>query len=234
MAGAEAAERVCVALDRPSVAENRALVRELRGHARWYKVGLRGWAEGCEALLDDIRGQDARLFLDLKFHDIPATVEGAARAVARVQPDLLTVHASGGAAMVEGACRGLAAGGATSCQVLAVTVLTSLDAAELDALGVGSGLGAWAEALGARALAAGAAGLVCSGHEVASLRAAWPGALLVVPGIRPTGAAPGDQRRTLTPAEACSRGASLLVVGRPIWRAADPVAALAEILEELQ
>jgi orotidine-5'-phosphate decarboxylase len=162
------------------------------------------------------------VFLDLKLHDIPATVEGAARSAAATGAALLTVHASGGADMVAAAVRGAGPG----TRVLAVTVLTSLDAAALEAIGLAGPPDAAVVRLARLAVAAGAGGLVCSPHEVAQVRAAvGPGPLLVVPGVRPAGAAKGDQARVATPEDAVRAGADVIVIGRPLRDAPDPVAA---------
>ena len=222
------ADRVIVALDRATTDDNLALVDALEGHARWFKVGMRQFYAGGDVVLERIASAGARLFLDLKLHDIPKTVEGAARSLARYAPALATVHASGGADMVRAAVEGFGASGA-STRVLAVTVLTSLDAADLDALGVSGAPADTARRWAAGAIDAGAHGLVCSGHEAATLRAAFPGAVLVTPGIRMATDASGDQKRIMTPRRAIEAGATRLVVGRPIHAASDPVEAFARI-----
>lgn len=227
------AERVCVALDRASADENIAVVRALAGRAAWFKVGLRQYyAEGAAEVLAAIRDAGAKLFLDLKLHDIPKTVGDAAGSLRPVAPDLLTVHASGGSDMVRAAVDALAPVGAG---ILAVTVLTSLDGADLSGMwGISDpDVPAIVERLGRTAVHGGAAGLVCSALEAAPLRAALgEGPLLVTPGIRPAGAAVGDQKRVMTPARAIDAGASLLVVGRPIHGATDPAAAFDAIVAE--
>ena len=168
--------------------------------------------------------------LDLKLHDIPETVARATARVAELGAGLLTVHAAGGRAMLEAAVR--AAGPTT--RVLAVTVLTSLDDADLTAIGA---IGPVAELVRRRAelaIAAGCAGVVASPHEVATIRAIAPaGFLIVTPGVRPAGSAAGDQKRVMTPREARAAGADLVVVGRPLRDAADPAAAARAIVEEL-
>ncbi|MDE2199976.1 MAG: orotidine-5'-phosphate decarboxylase, partial [Rhodospirillales bacterium] len=174
------------------------------------------------------------VFLDLKLHDIPNTVAGAVRAVLPLRPHMLTLHASGGAAMIAAARDAAAAAGSARPRLLAVTVLTSLDAAALNETGIAGGPRQQVLRLARLALAHGADGLVCSAHEVAMLRDAFgPGPVLVVPGIRPAGAPTGDQARTMTPREAAAAGADWLVVGRPITAAADPAAAAAAIAAEL-
>jgi orotidine-5'-phosphate decarboxylase len=179
------------------------------------------------------------VFLDLKFHDIPATMAGACRSAARLGAGLITVHACAGAealaAAAAAAAEGAAAAGLPPPTLLAVTVLTSWDPARFAAeLAIAEPLAAYVPRLAALAAAAGIGGCVCSPLEVAALRAAHPRPFaLVTPGIRPAGSAPGDQRRVLTPAEAIAAGASQLVVGRPVSAAADPAAAFAAICGEL-
>jgi orotidine-5'-phosphate decarboxylase len=176
-----------------------------------------------------------RLFLDLKLHDIPNTAAAAARALGRLQPAMLTVHASGGSAMITAARDALNAAGAHRTLLLAVTVLTSLDATSLHALGIADDPAGQALRLGRIAIEAGANGLVCSPHEVEALRAAFgPDICLVVPGIRPAGAAQGDQARTMTPLEAVSAGADWIVVGRPITASTDPAEAARRIVAEIR
>ena len=172
------------------------------------------------------------VFLDLKLHDIPNTVAGAVRAVLPLRPRMLTLHAAGGAAMMEAACR--AAEGQDRPTLLAVTVLTSLDSSALHATGVAGGPRQQVLRLARLALASGADGVVCSAQEVAMLRdALGAGPVLVVPGIRPAGAATADQARTMTPRQAMEAGADWIVVGRPITGSPDPAAAAAAIAAEL-
>ncbi|MCB9520652.1 MAG: orotidine-5'-phosphate decarboxylase [Myxococcales bacterium] len=222
------AGRVIVALDCPDTAQNLALVAALRGRATWFKVGLREYYASGDVLVRAVRDAGAKLFLDLKVHDIPETVRGAVASLAPLAPDLLTVHAQGGAAMVAAARDAAPA----STRVVAVTVLTSLSDADLDAMGYRGTAAQIAATLGAAALAAGADGLVSSPHEVAALRERHPAAVLVTPGIRPRGAGVDDQQRVATAGWAIRNGASLLVVGRPIWRAPDPLAAFDAICGE--
>ncbi|MFN7173402.1 MAG: orotidine-5'-phosphate decarboxylase [Thermaurantiacus tibetensis] len=219
-----------LAVDTTERARAEALVAAARPHLGGLKLGLewfcRHGPEGTRALAE---ASGLPLFLDLKFHDIPNTVAAAVRAVAPLRPSILTVHAGGGRDMMAAARD--AAPAAT--RVVAVTVLTSLDDADLAAAGVAGGTAAQAERLAGLARAAGLDGCVCSPHEVRGLRAAWPEALLVVPGVRPAGAGTHDQKRVMTPAEALAAGASVVVVGRPITAAADPAAAAAAIAAEL-
>ena len=180
-----------------------------------------------------VRGITQRpVFLDLKLHDIPNTVAGAVRAVLPLRPRMLTLHAGGGGAMIEAARR--AAEGPDRPTLLAVTVLTSLDSSALHATGVAGGPRQQVLRLARLALASGADGVVCSAQEAAMLRdALGAGPVLVVPGIRPEGAATADQARTMTPRQAMEAGADWIVVGRPITGSPDPAAAAAAIAAEL-
>jgi len=226
----DASQRICSALDFGRWAEAEPFARAIAPHVGMLKVGLELFtAEGPPA----VRAAAALgrpVFLDLKLHDIPATVEGAARSAAATGAALLTVHAAGGAQMIEAAVRG----GGGRLRILAVTVLTSLDAATLERIGLTGPPEAAVVRLARLAVAAGAGGLVCSPQEVAAVRAAvGPGPLLVVPGVRPAGAALGDQARVATPAQAVAAGADVIVVGRPLRDAPDPVAAAMAIAAEL-
>ncbi len=221
--------RIIAAIDTADLARAEALAGVLAPPAcGMLKVGLELFgAAGPEA----VRRLAARapVFLDLKLHDIPNTVAGAVRALAPLGPALLTLHAAGGPAMIA-AAREAAESGAARPALLAVTVLTSLDAATLAATGIAGGTVQQVLRLARLALDAGADGLVCSPQEVARLRDAFGAApLLVVPGVRPAGSAAGDQARVATPAEAVRAGADWIVVGRPITGAADPAAAAAAI-----
>jgi orotidine-5'-phosphate decarboxylase len=223
-------DRICAALDFPSFAAAEPFARAVAPHVGMLKVGLELFvAEGPPA----VRAAAALgrpVFLDLKLHDIPNTVEGAARSAVASGAALLTVHAAGGAEMIRAAVRG--AGPAV--RVLAVTVLTSLDAAALDSVGLAGPPEAAVVRLARVAVGAGAGGIVCSPHEVGAVRAAvGPGPLLVVPGVRPPGAARGDQARVATPAEAVRAGADVIVVGRPLRDAPDPARAAAELAAAL-
>jgi orotidine-5'-phosphate decarboxylase len=174
------------------------------------------------------------IFLDLKLHDIPNTVAGGVRAVLPLRPAMLTLHAAGGPAMIEAARHAAEAAGEARPMLLAVTVLTSMDAETLHATGVAGGPRQQVLRLARMALHAGADGLVCSAHEVAMLRDALGEApVLVVPGIRPAGSQADDQSRVMTPREAANAGADWLVIGRPITQAVDPGAMAASIAAEL-
>ncbi|HEY5676433.1 MAG TPA: orotidine-5'-phosphate decarboxylase [Myxococcales bacterium] len=218
--------RICAALDVPDPAQAAALAGKLAGHVGVFKIGLELFVAHGRAALDAVRGFRLPLFLDLKLHDIPQTVASAARGVSALGVEYVTVHASGGAEMVRAARREL-----PRTKLLAVTALTSLGPSDLDAVGLARDA---VPRLARLAIDAGADGVVCSPLEVAALRALLgPAPLLVVPGIRPAGAAAADQRRTGTPAEAVRAGASLLVVGRPLRDAADPAAAADAIAREI-
>ncbi|HEY2132450.1 MAG TPA: orotidine-5'-phosphate decarboxylase [Acetobacteraceae bacterium] len=222
-----------VALDTTEPAIARGWATAVAPHCGMLKLGLEFFLANGTAGVRSIDGRP--IFLDLKIHDIPNTVAGAVRAVLPAAPALLTLHAAGGAAMIQAARDAVEAGGATRPKLLAVTVLTSLNAEALHDIGVAGGPRQQVLRLAKLALAAGADGLVCSPQEVAMLRdALGAGPLLVVPGIRPAGVAAGDQARTMTPAEAARAGADWLVVGRPITQAPDPGAAAAAIAAELR
>jgi orotidine-5'-phosphate decarboxylase len=217
---------ICAALDVGDPGGAERLAAKLAGHVGVFKVGLELFVAHGRASLDAVRRFGLPIFLDLKLHDIPQTVEGAARGVALLGVDYVTVHASGGAEMIRAARRAL-----PHTKLLAVTALTSLGPEDLDAVGLSRDA---VPRLARLAVGAGADGVVCSPQEVAALRAALgPGPLLVVPGIRPAGAGAGDQRRTGTPAEAIRAGASMLVIGRPLRDAADPAAAADAIAREI-
>ena len=235
MSSAAPRNPVYVALDTIDVAAAAALARRLAGHVGGLKLGLEFFsANGPEGIRAVTGEAGLPLFLDLKFHDIPNTVAGAVRAVLPLRPRLLTVHAAGGPAMMRAAAEAAAEAGADRPRIVAVTVLTSLDPADLAAIGVAGDLGGQAARLADLALSSGLDGIVCSPHEAAQLRARLgPEAILVVPGIRPKGADHGDQKRVMGPAEAMAAGASHLVIGRPITAAADPAAAARGIAAEL-
>ena len=222
---------IAVALDAPDLETAARWAGLVTPHVSTVKVGLELYLRYGPGVVASIRGASGvRIFLDLKLHDIPATVTGAARAVARLRPDLLTVHAAGGWEVVRAAVEG-----APDTAVAAVTVLTSLSQADLDRIGLNGSMSDAVRRLAVLAVDAGARGLVCSPHEVAAVRAeVGPGILLITPGIRPAGASANDQARTATPEEALRAGADLLVSGRPITAAPDPGAAAAAIAAPLR
>lgn len=220
-----------VALDTADAAEANAWARELAPYAAAFKLGLEFFsANGPQAVARFGR----KVFLDLKFHDIPTTVAKAVRAVLPLRPKMLSLHAAGGRAMIEAARLAVEAYGEERPLLLAVTVLTSLSPAGLAEIGIPDGPEQQVLRLARLALSAGADGLVCSPQEVALLRAEFgAGPVLVVPGIRPGGSLLMDQARTLSPRAAAAAGADFLVVGRPITLAENPVAAAKHILAEM-
>jgi orotidine-5'-phosphate decarboxylase len=228
-----ARQRLIVALDVPSAREAVALADRLEGAVRWVKVGLELYVAAGPAVLEPLQKRGLSIFLDLKLHDIPNTVAGAVRSAAALGVGMLTVHAGGGPAMLAAAKAALD-GVESAPELLAVTVLTSMDQAQCSAVGLGRAPGEQVELLAKMGLSAGVRGFVCSPEEVATLRGlTGPEGVLVIPGIRPAGAAVGDQKRIATPADALRRGASYLVVGRPITQAANPAAAAEEIVREM-
>lgn len=226
--------RIIVALDTTDPVRAVAWARATAPHAGMFKVGLEFFLANGAAGYAAIAAVGKPIFLDLKLHDIPNTVAGGVRAVAPLAPRLLTLHAAGGAAMIEAARHAAEEAGPARPLLLAVTVLTSLDAAALASVGVAGGPTQQVLRLARLAISAGADGLVCSPKEVAVLRdALGAGPALVVPGIRPAGADIGDQARVMTPAQAVAAGADWIVVGRPITAAPDPAAAAAAIAAEI-
>jgi orotidine-5'-phosphate decarboxylase len=219
---------IAVALDAPDLSTAAAWADAVGPHVQVVKVGLELFCSAGPDVVDAVRG-DADVFLDLKLHDIPNTVAGAARSVAPLRPRFLTVHASGGADMVRAAVEA-----APDVTIAAVTVLTSLSADVLGQVGLaGPPLDA-VRRLAALAVGAGAGAIVCSPQEVAAVRAeVGADTVLITPGVRPLGADVGDQARVATPQQALADGASLLVIGRPITGAPDPGAAAAEIAASL-
>jgi orotidine-5'-phosphate decarboxylase len=229
---ASADARLIVALDYPDAQAALDLVDRLEGATRWFKIGLQLYVAEGNSLVAELQRRGYSIFLDLKFHDIPNTVASAVRSVARLGVNMLTVHAAGGPAMLAAAAE---AAGETGPILLGVTVLTSMDDAQLAATGVSRSSAGQVETLARMAYENGVQGFVCSAVEVATLRSQLGRKpLLVIPGIRPEGAATGDQKRVATPGAAIAAGASYLVVGRPITRAADPGAAARSILAEMQ
>jgi orotidine-5'-phosphate decarboxylase len=219
-----------VALDIPGMAELGPIVHKLSPEVDFFKVGLELFTAEGPRVLEALRGQ--RIFLDLKMHDIPRTVERSVASAARLGVQLLTVHAGGGSEMLRAAAAGAAG---SALKLVAVTTLTSLGEADLRELGIVRPLREHTLALGEMAVAAGIHGLVCSPLEAAEFRLRLgPGALLVTPGIRPAGADAGDQKRIATPAAAVQAGASHIVVGRPILEAPDPRAAALAILSQMK
>jgi orotidine-5'-phosphate decarboxylase len=236
---AEAAERIIVALDGMAPDQALAFNAQVEG-LRWVKVGLELFVQAGPDVVAQLRDQGLRVFLDLKFHDIPATMAGACRRAAALGAELITVHACAGsealqaaqAAAVEGAQRA----GQPAPTLLAVTVLTSWEEQRLQReLAIGQGIAERVSALAQLSASAGIGGCVCSPLEAAALRAQHPEPFaLVTPGIRPKGAAVSDQARVMGPAEAIAAGASQLVVGRPVTCADNPSAAFAGCCQDLK
>lgn len=228
-----ARERLIVALDVPNSERALGLIERLDGIVQWFKVGLELYLSEGNSIVDAVRSRGYSVFLDLKLHDIPNTVAGAVRSASRAGAGMLTVHAGGGPAMLAAAVE--AAEGLTSLpKLLAVTVLTSMDQSQLQAVGVSASPAEQVLRLARMGWDAGIRGFVSSAEEAAAMRQAFPEATLVIPGIRPQGAAAGDQKRVATPAAAIAAGADYLVIGRPVTQAADPAAAAAAILDEIR
>lgn len=233
-----AAERIIVALDGMAPEQALAFSRSVEG-LRWVKVGLELFVQAGPDVVAQLREQGLRVFLDLKFHDIPATMAGACRRAAGLGAELITVHACAGSealrAAQAAASEAAQAAGLASPTLLAVTVLTSWEEQRLQReLALSQTIAERVPSLAQLAASAGIGGCVCSPLEAASLRAQHPEPFaLVTPGIRPKGSAVGDQARVLGPAEAIAAGASQLVIGRPITKAEDPSAAFAACCAEL-
>ena len=225
-------DRLIVALDVPDALAGLALAEKLGDAVSFYKIGLGMLTGGGLALARELKDDHGkRIFLDMKLFDIGATVEAAVQGLSRFDLDFLTVH--GDPQVVRAAVQGASG---TSLRILAVTILTSLDRADLDANMIRDGdLADITVERAARALGAGAHGVIASPQEAARIRALpeAAGKLIVTPGVRPEGSAPGDQKRTETPAAAIRAGADHIVVGRPVWQARDPRASARAILSEL-
>jgi orotidine-5'-phosphate decarboxylase len=226
-----------VALDVANRAAAEAIVHSLGQACGFYKVGLELFAAEGPGIVSWLREAGKEVFVDLKLHDIPNTVRGAARSVARHGASLLTVHASGGRAMIEAAVEGAREGrGDGGCVILGVTILTSMDAGGVEEAWGRREVTVEDEVLRLAGLVAagGGAGIVCSGHEAAGVRARHGSALsLLIPGIRLAGGDAHDQRRVMTPAAATAAGARWIILGRAVTGAADPLAAMAAVQAEL-
>ena len=220
---------IFVAIDMPDLTAAMVLASEVREHAGGLKLGLEFFMANGPAGVRELAAAGLPIFLDLKLHDIPNTVAKAVEAVAPLKPAILTVHASGGRAMLEAA----RAAAPAETKVVAVTVLTSLDVTDLAETGMVGGPAEQVQCLAELARTAGVDGIVCSGDEVAAARNAWPGGFFVVPGVRPAGASVADQKRVVTPRQALDDGASVLVIGRPITAADDPAQAIGAIAATL-
>ena len=216
---------IWVAIDTPDIERAEEIARRVARHVGGIKLGLEFFSANGRAGIRTMAALGLPIFLDLKLHDIPNTVAKAVQALRPLNPAILTVHASGGRAMMEDA----KAAAPTGCKVVGVTVLTSLDMGDLAAAGVSGNPHDQVLRLTASAREAGLDGVVCSGAEVAAAHKLWPEGYFVVPGVRPSNGAVGDQKRVVTPRQALDNGASILVVGRPITQADDPDAAVRAI-----
>lgn len=227
-------DRLIVALDVSSATQARQIVQSIGESASTYKIGKQLFTAQGPQIVRDLAASGRKVFLDLKFHDIPNTVAAAVRQAAELRVSMLTVHASGGSRMLRAAAEA-AAQSSTQPMVLAVTVLTSLADADLAELGISGQVLTQVLRLGSLARAAGCGGLVASALEARELRRELGGGFAIVtPGIRPAGTASGDQARVLTPRQAIAAGATYLVVGRPLLEAADPAKAANEIVREIE
>jgi orotidine-5'-phosphate decarboxylase len=220
---------IFVAIDTPDIGRALELAAAVREHAGGLKLGLEFFCANGPKGAEQLAALALPIFLDLKLHDIPNTVAKAVEALAPLGPAILTVHAGGGRAMMEAAKKAAPA----RTKVVGVTVLTSLDAPDLASAGVFGSPEEQVQRLAALARESGLDGIVCSGAEVRAAKAAWPEGFFVVPGVRPGGAEPGDQKRVATPRQALGDGASVLVIGRPVTAAADPAAAIRDIAASL-
>jgi orotidine-5'-phosphate decarboxylase len=221
---------IFVAIDTPDLDRALSLAETLRGEVGGVKLGLEFFSAVGPDGVRRVGALGLPVFLDVKLHDIPNTVAKAVAALAPLEPAILTVHAAGGRAMLEAA----KAAAPAATKVVGVTVLTSLDQADLASAGVHGSPADQVGRLARLACDSGIDGIVCSGAEVAQARSAWPDGFFVVPGVRPGGAAVGDQKRVVTPAQALADGASVLVIGRPITEAPDPRRAVMDIRASLE
>ena len=216
---------IFLALDLPRIEAAEALARKVSAHIGGIKLGLEFFCAHGHHGVHEIAKLGLPIFLDLKLHDIPNTVAAAMQAIHVLEPAIVTIHAAGGRAMMEDA----KAAAGEHCKVVAVTVLTSLDETDLQRTGITGNPHDQALRLADLAHSAGLDGIVCSGHEVGAVHSQWKDGFFVVPGLRPADGKSADQKRTVTPREARDAGASVLVIGRPISRADDPVAAVRAI-----
>jgi orotidine-5'-phosphate decarboxylase len=229
------ASRIFVSIDTPETASARGLAESLADTVGGIKLGLEFFVgQGPAGIRSVVSGIGLPLFIDLKLHDIPNTVAAAVRAMLPLQPTFLTIHTSGGPAMMRAAAEAASMTDLQRPRLLGVTVLTSLDDDDLVSVGQSVPVLDQARRLAALAQSSGLDGIICSPAEVAALRAdCGPDFVLMVPGIRPAGSAVGDQKRVMTPRDAVEQGADYLVIGRPITQASDPAAAARSIVEEL-
>jgi len=226
-------DRLIVALDYPSREAALPLVDLLGDAVLWYKIGLELYLREGHSIVEELHSRGKKVFLDLKLHDIPNTVAAAVRTASRSGAAMLTVHAAGGPEMLYAAIMAARAS-AAAIQILGVTVLTSMDRTQLEATGIARSPAEQVLLLGRMALGVGTAGLVCSPEELLAVRGIYgDGPHFVVPGIRGKNDDAGDQRRTASAGEAIRRGATQIVVGRPITQAADSLGAAKAILDEI-
>jgi orotidine-5'-phosphate decarboxylase len=222
-----------VALDVPDRAAALRVVDQLAGHVGFFKVGLEIFTREGPSLVEEIRNRGEKVFLDIKLHDIPNTVRGAVRSACQLGVQMLTIHASGGPAMLSAACEEAQSSGSPPL-LLAVTALTSLSLENVRTLGIGGSIEDWVERLAMLAYDSGIRGIVASSKELPMLRRKFQTDMrLVIPGIRPAGSALQDQSRTATPGEAIRAGADFIVVGRPILQAPNPAMAADAIVADI-
>lgn len=220
---------IALALDAPNLQKVQEWATAAAPAVDVLKIGLEVFLRDGQAAIDVVKQTDCKLFLDLKLHDIPNTVKGASESVARFNPDFLTVHASGGPAMISAAASAL-----PNTKITAVTILTSMSPSDLTAVGFEKSAQELAVRMAKMAVEAGARAIVCSPHEVSAIRAAVPNEItLITPGVRPIGADVADQSRVATPQEAIANGANIVVIGRPITGAEDIHKAAMEIAASL-
>jgi orotidine-5'-phosphate decarboxylase len=225
-----AKDKIIVALDVASPEEARDLVQQLSRQIRWFKIGLQLFTAAGPAIVKEIKQTGAKIFLDLKLHDIPNTVRHAVRSACGLGADMLTIHLCGGSEMCRAAVEACAG---SSTSLLGVTVLTSQNDQTLTEVGIKANVAEQVLLLAALAKATGVNGLIASPHEISSLRERFGSYFTIVtPGVRPAGADQADQKRVMTPAQALNAGSDYLVIGRSITGAADPLAALNQILQE--
>jgi len=228
---ASAKEKIIVALDAPDAAAADQLLSNLGDSVTWVKVGLQLFTAEGPSLVRSIKSRGYKVFLDLKFHDIPNTAHEAVRSAVKLGVDMTTIHLFGGQPMIATA---LDAAKDSSLLVLGVSVLTSFDQEQLSGIGISANIGEQVQNLVQLGHEVGLRGVVCSPLEIARLREKFGSDLvLVTPGVRPAGSDKGDQQRVMTPGDAIRQGASYLVIGRPITGAADPAAAARAITEEI-
>ena len=226
-------DRLIVALDVSSASEAQRIVTSVGNSATTFKVGKQLFVAEGPSVVRDLIASGRKVFLDLKFHDIPNTVAGAVSEAAKLKVSMMTVHTSGGSKMLKAAAEA-AAQSTTKPIILGVTVLTSLDDTDLQEQGITAGVKAHVLRLAGIALQAGCGGIVASAQEASHLRQALgTGFIIVTPGVRPSGSEVGDQARVVSPADAISAGANYIVVGRPITAASNPATAAASILNEM-